>query len=218
MKNNFGTIFDMDGVLVDSNPVHKKTIDLFCKKYNHNVGESFLKERVYGRTNKEWIPEVFGDISEEDARQLADEKEQMFRERFSPSDAAVPGVHAFLQNLHSLSVPCVVATSAPRENADFILSELDISHFFDAVLDSSHVTKGKPDPEVYLKAAEAIRLPPSRCVVFEDSLAGVEAGLKAGTRVVGISTTHTPEEMNQCSLVFKNFQEVNLHNLSALFD
>ena len=84
------------------------------------------------------------------------------------------------------------------------------------MLDSSHVEKGKPDPDVYLKAAEALKLPPSKCIVFEDSLAGVEAGNKAGAHVVGITSTHTPEELSSCIRTYNHFNEIELDELLAL--
>lgn len=217
MECNFGIIFDMDGVLVDSNPVHKEAIKIFCKKHQLEVSDEFLKERVYGRTNKEWIPEVFGDISDELSKKLADEKEKMFRGMFDPKSSVLPGLIEFLEKLDLLGIKCVVATSAPKENADFILSELDIEKYFSAVLDSSDVDRGKPDPEVYIKAAERIGLPPGRCIIMEDSLAGVEAGLQAGSKVFGVTTTHTRNEFSNCNKTIDDFTEIDIQELTSLF-
>jgi len=216
MKHSFGAVFDMDGVIVHSNPVHKETIKDFCIKYKQNVTDPFLEERVWGRTNKEWIPEVFGVISEEYCNELADEKEKMFRDRFDPKSAVIPGIVSFLEKLRNESIPAIVATSAPSENADFILSELQITDYFKDVLDSSDVDKGKPEPEVYLKAANRLGLPPAKCIVFEDSLAGVEAGVRAGSKVVGVSSTHSDEELSDCSLVISNFKELKIETLKRL--
>ncbi|REL37587.1 HAD family phosphatase [Rhodohalobacter sp. SW132] len=218
MKHLMGTVFDMDGVIVHSNPVHKETIKEFCIKHKQDVSDTFLEERVWGRTNKEWIPEVFGDISAEECEVLADEKEQMFRDRFDPKSAVIPGIVFFLEKLRKQSIPAVVATSAPGENADFILSQLNIRDFFSDVLDSSDVDKGKPEPQVYLKAAERIGLPPSQCIVFEDSLAGVEAGIRAGSKVVGISSTHTPEELSDCAMVISDFNNLKVDDLKRLIE
>lgn len=215
--SEFGVIFDMDGVLVDSNPVHRKSLHLFCKKHNRQISEQFLRERVYGRTNQEWIPEVFGDITVADTDRLADEKEKMFRDMFDPKSAVIPGLFAFLDQLYQSRIKLVVATSAPKENADFILDDLSIRHFFDAVLDSSHVVKGKPHPEIYLKAADAIGLPPQSCIVIEDSLSGVHAAIQAGAKVVGITSTHTREEMKNCDKVVNNFKELTAGSLAGLF-
>jgi beta-phosphoglucomutase len=213
MENDFGVIFDMDGVLVDSNPAHKEVIKQFCKKYQKDVTEDFLRQRVYGRTNKEWIPEVFGDLPEKYSEKLADEKEKMFRDMFEPDKHIIPGLIGFLGKLRQSGIKCVLATSAPKENAVFILSELGIEKYFIAVLDSSDVNKGKPEPDVYLKAAKKAGYPPEKCIIFEDSIAGVEAGLRAGAKVIGITTTHHADELSECSKVISNFKEVTVADL-----
>lgn len=208
MLNTPGIIFDMDGVIVHSNPAHKKAIQTFCKKYDQDVSQTFLENRLYGRTNKEWIPELFGDISPDKLKILADEKEQLFRDLFTPEDHVVDGIHTFLDMLRNNNIPMAVATSAPRENADYILSRLSIKKYFRAILDSSHVTTGKPNPEVYIKASKTLGKAPHHCIVFEDSIAGVQAGLKANTRVVGVTTTHTEQELEPCYLIINDFNEL----------
>ncbi|MEX0720238.1 MAG: HAD family phosphatase [Balneolaceae bacterium] len=216
MPETIGVIFDMDGVIVHSNPTHKKAIQIFCDKFDIEVSDSFLEKKVYGRTNKEWIPELFGEITSERQTTLANEKEQLFRNMFNPEDFVVDGLHAFLDALRSENISMAVATSAPVENADYILSRLSIRDYFNTVLDSSHITTGKPDPEVYVKAAKALGKKPESCIVFEDSLAGVEAGLKAGCKVIGITTTHSPEELENCHLVVQNFENLSLEDLLRL--
>ncbi len=211
-----GIIFDMDGVIVHSNPAHKKAIQIFCKKHNQDVSQTFLENRLYGRTNKEWIPELFGDISADKLKELADEKEQMFRDMFTPEDNIVDGIHQFLETLSEQDIPMAVATSAPRENADYILSRLSIEKYFQTVLDSSHVTKGKPDPEVYLKTSEALNKKPEQCLVFEDSVSGVEAGRNAGAKVIGVTTTHSEEELPPCSLMISDFKGLSLSEVLSL--
>lgn len=214
MSDSIGVVFDMDGVIVHSNPTHKKAIHKFCEEYEQNVTEEFLEKRVYGRTNKEWIPEVFGDIGTNEIKKLADEKEQLFRDLFAPEDHIVAGLYDFLDELKSQNISMAIATSAPVENADYILSRLSIEEYFEVVLDSSHVNVGKPDPEVYLKASEALGKEANNCIVFEDSVSGVRAGLRAGSRVVGVLTTHTAEELSDCHLLIDDFRGLTLEQLS----
>ncbi|MEX2601324.1 MAG: HAD family phosphatase [Balneolaceae bacterium] len=216
MNSPFGAIFDMDGVIVHSNPAHKIAIRQFCKKHNLNVSDDFLERKIYGRTNKEWIPELFGELDEAEINRLADEKEALFRSMFDPEKEIVPGLREFLQNLKSSGIPTVVATSAPGDNADFILGRLKIRDMFQTVLDSSHVERGKPEPEVYLKASAALNLPPEQCFVFEDSIAGVQAGVRAGAKVIGVSTTHSPGELNGCIRVISSFTGLAIHELQEL--
>jgi len=216
MSYSIGVVFDMDGVIVHSNPIHKKAIHKFCDKYERNVSEEFLENRVYGRTNKEWIPELFGDIGADEIKRLAGEKEQLFRDLFAPENNIVAGIHDFLDKLKARAIPMAVATSAPVENADYILSRLSIEDYFEVVLDSSHVNMGKPDPEVYLKASKALGKEADHCVVFEDSVSGVQAGLQAGSRVVGVKTTHTAEELSDCHLLIDNFRGLELEQIYQL--
>ncbi|MCW9705902.1 HAD family hydrolase [Fodinibius salsisoli] len=211
-----GVIFDMDGVIVHSNPAHKEAIQIFCEKHNLDVSDPLLENKVYGRTNKEWIPEVFGDISAEKLKKLADDKEQLFRDIFEPEENIVSGIHDFLDRLKENDIPMAVATSAPGENADYILSSLSITSYFDTVLDSSDVTIGKPHPEVYRKAAKALGKTPEDTIVFEDSIAGVKAGLSAGASVVGVTTTHTTDEFDPCHLFIENFESLEVQQLSEL--
>jgi HAD superfamily hydrolase (TIGR01509 family) len=216
MKKFKAVIFDMDGVIVHSNPVHKVILQEFCAKHGKELTDEMLREKVYGRTNQDWIPNVFGDISDETIQQYADEKEQMFRDVFNPKEHMVPGLYDFLDELDRAGLKKVVATSAPAENEDFILKELGISDRFDAVLNSSHVTKSKPNPEPYLKAAAAINVDPSECIVIEDSISGVESGLNAGATVIGITTTHTREEMKKCALIADDFNVISVADFQEL--
>lgn len=215
-ENGFALLFDMDGVIADTNPTHKETIKIFCDKYGKSFSEGFLREKVYGRTNKEWIPELFGNISEEELNSYSNEKEKLFRDYYKEKLKPVTGLDDFLQQMKSRGVKMLVATSAPKENADFILKNLNIEHYFEAILDSSHVDKGKPHPEVYLKASAAIQSKPENCIVFEDSLAGVKAGLGAGCKVAGITTTHSKQELSNCHIVINDFTEVDYEKLVGL--
>lgn len=213
MANSIGVIFDMDGVIVDSNPIHKKAIQVFCKEHNLDLTDEYLENELYGRTNEEWIPALFGEMSKTEVKKLADEKEQLFRDIFAPEDHIVEGIPNFLEQLKNEQIPMAVATSAPSENAEYILSRLDIKHYFKEILNSSHVTKGKPDPEVYLKTAAALDKAPESCIVFEDSVSGVQAGLQAGTSVIGVTTTHSREELDSCHFVIDDFQTLSLDDL-----
>lgn len=216
MQKIGAVIFDMDGVIVHSNPIHKTTINEFCRKYGLEVSDQELREKVYGRTNQDWIPAVFGDISQDRITELADEKEQMFRDVFDPKKHVVSGFVEFLDLLKEHEIKMVVATSAPAENAVHILEGLDIFGYFDAVLNSSHVSKSKPDPEPYLKAAKAVNVDPKDCIVFEDSISGVQSGLNAGAKVVGVTTTHTQDELSNCQLVIEDFSGLEVAEIEKL--
>src|SRR5699024_8191499 len=105
MATQPGIIFDMDGVIVHSNPAHKKAIQQFCTKHQQEVSEDFLQNRLYGRTNKEWIPELMGELTDQELKKLADEKEQLFRDLFAPKENTVKGIHAFLDQVKDNNIP-----------------------------------------------------------------------------------------------------------------
>lgn len=199
-------IFDMDGVIADSNPYHKIALLQFCEQHGYRLTETDLREKIYGRTNKDWIPAVFGKIDPGRVRAFAQAKEALYREIYAPHIQPVPGLVEFLQKLEKAGIPRAVATSAPRENVDFTLEKTATMRFFDVILDESFVSKGKPDPEIYRKTAAALGLPPERCIVFEDSFAGVEAARAAGSRVIAITTTHSREEFPSADLVIDDFK------------
>lgn len=218
MNSPIAFIFDMDGVLVDSNPFHKIALRQFCLKYGHDLSEQELREKIYGRTNKDWIANVFGPVSQAQWRAYEHEKEALFRELYQHDIKPVDGLTGFLDKLDVQNIPRAIGTSAPRVNVDFTLAKTNMAAYFSVILDEDFVTRGKPDPEIYLKAAAALNFSPDRCVVFEDSLSGVQAGKAAGCKVVGITTTHTPEELRETDLVIDNFRDLDPKTLiSRLF-
>jgi beta-phosphoglucomutase len=205
MKHAF--IFDMDGVLVDSNPTHKIALKQFCKKHGYELSEEQLREKIYGRTNRDWLLNLFGDLNEETIKQYAYEKESLFRELYDDIKP-VDGLIDFLKKLDDSGIPRAIATSAPRANVDFTLERTSMGAYFPTILDDSFVSKGKPDPEIYLKSAAALGFDPSRCIVFEDSLSGVKAGKLAGCKVVGVTTTHSKEELHETDYNIDDFENL----------
>jgi HAD superfamily hydrolase (TIGR01509 family) len=217
MENNFGVIFDMDGVIVKSNPFHKKAIKKFLDRHGEEVSDSYLKENVFGRTNKDWIPEIFDDISPDKLKELSEEKEEIFRDIFTPEDNAVEGIHQFLDKLKDQNIPMNLATSAPMKNVDYTLSHLSLEGYFTSRLGPDDIEKGKPDPEIYLKASKALDKDPENCIVVEDSVSGIKSGLNAGAKVIGVTTTQTAEDLENCHLIIDDFNDINIEDLQDLF-
>ncbi|MDW7690410.1 HAD family phosphatase [Flammeovirgaceae bacterium SG7u.111] len=215
----FAAMFDMDGVIIDSNPFHKISLEIFCKKYGFTFTEEDLRTKLFGRRNAEWIPLIFGeDLTEEEIEKYSYEKEALFREVYKDDIVPLAGLVDFLKELEAAGIPRAVATSAPPENVDFTLEKTNLEGMFGVKLNSSHVTEGKPHPEIYLNTAKAMGYAPANTVVFEDSLAGVESGKRAGAKVVGIASTHTPEELHQADLVVPDFTHLTVEQVAALFD
>jgi beta-phosphoglucomutase len=216
MSQSFAVIFDMDGVIVHSNPYHKIALQQFARKYGYQLSEQELKEKVYGRTNKTWLTNLFGELSEDKLKQYADEKEALFRDLYKDHIEPVKGLRNFLDFLVENEIPKAIGTSAPYANVEFTLSKTNLEKYFSIILDDTYVTNGKPDPEIYIKVAEALGKPNNQCIVIEDSLSGIIAGKKAGSKVIGITTTHSKVELAEADLVIDDFDELTVDKLRKL--
>jgi beta-phosphoglucomutase len=215
--NNFAVIFDMDGVIVDSNPVHKIALKQFCKKYGFDLSDEQLLKRIYGRTNKEWLTNLFGSLSPEQLQAYAFEKEELFRALYLSSIAPLAGIKNFIEQLRSANIACAIGTSAPPANVEYVLKHTQLGGLFEVILDETFVERGKPDPEIYLKVAQALALPPAQCLVFEDSISGVQAALAAGCKVGGVLTTHSADELGHLDLAIRDFTEIEVAKVISLF-
>lgn len=216
MAKPFAILFDMDGVIVDSNPAHKIALQQFTSQHGYHLDEQQLREKIYGRTNKEWITNLFGVLPTDTLQQYAQEKEAMYREIFKDDIQPVKGLVAFLDMLEANNIAKAIGTSAPRVNVDFSLSSTHLEKYFSVILDDTFVTHGKPDPEIYIKCAAAVGLPSAQCIVIEDSLSGVTAGKRAGSKVIGITTTHTKEELSEADLIITDFDDLTFEKLQQL--
>lgn len=215
---SIAALFDMDGVIVHTNPYHKKAFKIFLEKHNVSLTDEELKEHVYGRTNAEIFPYIFKDeYTGEKGEEWANEKESLFRELYKDDAKPVPGLIDFLEELKKAEIKSAVGTSAPVENLDFVMEALGLRKYFDAFLHSADVSEGKPNPEIYLKAADRLKANTDSCVVFEDSIAGVKAGLNAGMKVVAVATTHSAEEFEGAHYVIKDFEGFTVEKLYSLF-
>lgn len=219
INRHFGVIFDLDGVIVDSNPTHTVALRQFCAQHGHQLSDEELKAKIYGRANKDWLPDIFGDrMTASEYKQLAEEKEALFRQLFAPIIKPLNGLVAFLERLAQQHIPRAVASSAPPENVDYVLEKTGTKKYFEIILNENSIRKGKPDPEIYLKTARLLQLPPAQCAVFEDAWSGIRAARAAGCKVIGVTTTHTREEFESVTdLVIANFEEIEPEDLRRLF-
>ena len=179
-----GAIFDWDGVVVNSCAEHLDSWKMLAAAHGHTIPENFMLE-TFGKRNLEIIPDILKWTSDPaEAKKMSDEKEVFYRkivaERGVPT---VDGVREFLAALKSADVPCAIGSSTPRENLEQALEKLGLTEFFAALAAMEDVKNGKPAPDVFLCAAEKLGVPPRKCVVFEDSEAGIDAA-------IAVSYTH----------------------------
>ena len=184
-------IFDLDGVIVDSMPVH----ELAWRRYLESLGfdGSDISSRMPGRRNDEIVRDFLGETMDQHAV-LAHgaAKERVFRDllRERLRESLVVGIAEWLD--HVEGAPIALATNAERANIDFTLDGTGLRRYFDVIVDGSEVSRPKPAPDVYLRAAELLGISPRDCIVFEDSPVGVAAAVAAGMRVVGVRTHPSP--------------------------
>lgn len=182
-------IFDMDGTLVDNMPVHARVWAEYLTALGIDLDEARFHAQAGGKTNPD-ILRLFVDPNLDDAQAAAmgEAKEALYRRRAHGQLQPVQGVEVFLGQAQALGVPLALATSADRANVDFILAELGLADSFAVEVIGTDVPRGKPFPDLFLAAAASLGVPPSHCLVFEDSLAGLEAAHRAGMRSVALAT------------------------------
>ncbi len=180
-------IFDMDGVIVDSHPVHKKTWRKFLESLGKEIDEEHLNFIMEGRKRDEILRYFLGELSDEQVRALGHQKEQLFREE-SADMKAIDGLREFLWQLSEAKIRLAVASSGSNGRVNYVLDLLDLRHYFQAIVTGDQVKYGKPDPTIFRVACDHLRVRPSETLVFEDSVSGVRAAKAAGMRCVGVAT------------------------------
>lgn len=168
----------------------------------------------------ETLKRIFGaDHDKAYLKELLRQKEEFYRQEYAPHLVAIKGLESFLAELKNDGIKMAMATSATVEDIDFILNKIPIRDDFNQIVNASMVRKPKPDPQIFLKAAELLEVPPERCVVFEDSLAGIAAANAAGMKVVGITTGHPLDDLRPLvDLVIDDYTTLAPATLAALFN
>jgi beta-phosphoglucomutase family hydrolase len=196
-------IFDMDGVIVDSNPLHREAWTEFNLRYGVKTTDEMLR-RMYGKHNSDIVRDYFGaDLSADEVAARGASKEALYREMAAArlDRMLVPGVREFVAAYYP--APMGIASNGEPDNVTFVLEKSGLRSFFGAVADGSQVTHPKPHPEVFLRVAGLLGVAPENCIVFEDSPTGVDAGVAAGMRVVGLCTTYG--DLPGTSIAVNNF-------------
>jgi len=180
-------IFDMDGVIVDSHPVHKKTWRKFLESLGKEIDEEDLNFIMEGRKREEILRHFLGDLSNEQVRILGHQKEQFFREE-SADIKVIEGLREFLQQLSEAKIRLAVASSGSNGRVNYLLDSLNLRHYFQAIVTGDEVMYGKPDPAIFRMACDQLRAQPFETLVFEDSVSGITAAKAAGMKCVGVAT------------------------------
>lgn len=211
-----GVIFDMDGVLVDTGPYHKQAWYDLAAREDYRMSDEFFNN-TFGMQNYQIIPQMTDRaMSREQVDRDGHWKEMRFRELISDNLSLLPGVERLIEDLTDSSFVMGVGSSGPRMNVEMVLETTGIIECFDVIVAGEDVTKGKPSPDTFLLAAELLGISPSRCVVIEDAIQGVQAAQAAGMAVVAVTNTRSREDLRAANRVVHSLAELTSHDLAQL--
>ncbi len=212
----FGVIFDMDGTMVDNMMIHHRAWQRKLSDLGLELTMAEVMDQIHG-VNEEILERLFGDrFSVADRKKLSYEKEAEYRRVFQNELKLIEGLPALLDEMKAGQIPMAIGTAAPAENVDFVLDNLNLRHYYRDVVHAGMVEKGKPDPEVFIKAAAGMGLAPEQCIVFEDSITGAETARRAGCSCFIITTTHAAEEFSHFSHImgfYADFRGLSLSHI-----
>ena len=192
-----GIIFDMDGTMVDNMMIHNKAWQEELQNHGIHMSMEEVIEKVHG-VNIEILERLFGDrFTPEERVHISIQKEIAYQKLFLPELKLIDGLAEFLEAAKAANIPMAIGSAAPPENVDFVLDNLNLRHYFKAIYHSGNVDKGKPNPEVYHKAAAGMGLQSSECFVFEDSLTGAATAKNADCPTIILTTVHQAEEFEK---------------------
>lgn len=213
-----GLVFDMDGVIIDSHPAHRRAWQEFLGSLGRHIPEEKLDYILEGRKRKDILRYFLGELTEPELLNYGKQKDEFFQ-RMSDEVPPVAGVMEFLDELGRRGIPTALATSASKRRTCFTLERLKLQGYFQAVITGDDVDEGKPNPAIYRTATEALGLPVQDLVAVEDAARGVEAARAAGMRCIGIADPSKAGVLRNAGAghVISNFVGFSVARLQALF-
>ncbi len=220
--SSYGAIWDMDGTLVDTAELHFAAWSAIAKELNLPFSRADFAA-TFGKRNPEILRQLYNDrFSEKEIAALGERKEEYYRAAARRQGVVpLPGVKALVQGLRQAGFKQAIGSSAPRANLDLILQLTKLAPFFDALVSMEDTQRGKPDPQVFLVAAQRLKISPSHCVVIEDAVAGVQAAKAGGMKCIAVDFVghHGQAALRSAGadLVVKNLEEVTVDSVRQLF-
>jgi beta-phosphoglucomutase family hydrolase len=217
MFEKYLVIFDMDGVLADTGPIHFQS---WVKMATEDAGVNFTKEFFEDSFGQQSIPItrklVGNNVEQALVEKWADLKEKYYREMVKDKLEPLPGVIELLSDLKNDYIKLAVGSSGPLENVELLLTSLKIKHYFDVVITAEDVKNGKPAPDVFLLAANRLNLKSEDCIVIEDAPVGIEAAIRAGMKSIALTTTHKREELYQADTIIEDLTNIHKDDILKL--
>ena len=210
MTANLGVIFDVDGVLVDSYQAHYEAWVLMGRQRGFTITEEMFAIS-FGRTSREAIVDVFGltTLTPEEIAELDLTKEAVYRELLADSFPELDGASELIDALHAANFKLGVGSSGPPGNVDLAVDKLRRRDKFSGIITGRDVTRGKPDPQVFLYAAQRMGVEPRHCCVLEDAPPGIAAAHAAGMKCIAVTSTgRTRAEQSAADKIVASLREV----------
>lgn len=209
----------MDGTLVDNLAYHFLAFEEYAKREGFTLLEP-VSLKINGMHSNDIFPLLLGDevVAKYGLDRLNREKEEVYRDMYRPKIAPIAGLIDLLQAAKKAGVKCAIGSSGCRENVEMIVEGLGITDLIDASISGSDVTHGKPHPEIFIKAYEALGLKAEECVVVEDAVNGIVAGVAAGCKCIAVTTTASAETLSEAgaSICFADYSTVTIEQINEL--
>lgn len=200
-------LFDLNGTMIDDMSYHIRAWHRILNDLGANISLERMREECYGK-NHELLERMFpGRFSEEEKNRMSFEKEKQYQYEFKPHLQLLPGLADLLEEAHKAGIKMAIGSAAIMFNIDFVLDNLNIRHYFDAIVSADDVIESKPNPETYLNCASQLNIAAENCLVFEDAPKGVEAALNAGMQSVVITLMHEQEDFFQYPNVIRYIKD-----------
>ncbi|MFX0012775.1 MAG: HAD family hydrolase [Candidatus Hermodarchaeota archaeon] len=211
-------IFDMDGVLADTEPIHFES----WIKLGKEIGVEFTRElfkQTFGQQSPTITRKLVGaGIDQTLIEKWANLKEQYYREMLQNKLQPLPGVVDLIKSLKVKGFKLAVGSSGPPENVDLLLTSLKIKNYFDVIITADDVEKGKPEPDVFLMVSNILKINPKNCIVIEDAPVGIEAAKRARMKVIALTTTHDKGELQAAQMIMKDLSNLSIEDIIRLFE
>jgi beta-phosphoglucomutase len=219
MPNAKAFIFDLNGTMIDDMQYHSAAwFSILNDDLNANLTREAVNRQMYGK-NEELLDRIFGKdhFTKEQLASISAKKEQNYQTAFRPYLQLIAGLPALLEKAKKHDIQMAIGSAAIPFNIDFVLDNLHIRHYFQAIVSADDVTVSKPDPETFIKAARILGLSPETCIVFEDAPKGVEAAFRAGMSSIVLTTMHEKEEFQRYPNVLRYIADYTDPSLDELF-
>lgn len=218
MFDQYSVIFDMDGVLADTGPIHYDSWVKMTNEIGYHFSKKFF-EKTFGQQSPTIVRKLVGHgIEQELVEKWAALKEQYYREIVKDKLKPLPGVNQIIRELKSYGFKLAVGSSGPRENVELLINSLRLKEDFDVLISAAEVKNGKPAPDVFLISAEKLKIGPKNCLVIEDAPVGIEAAKRAGMKSIALTTTHEKKELLNADLIVKDLSKVSLQDIMLLLN